>query len=187
MGCHCLLQWSHYFLAKWGTLEVPPDPISGFCSDIIPIYIILSFISSYNFSQLSYFFPHPTYLSPILHLYCCCCLVAKSYPTLWPMDCSTPSFHLPLLIMGSSPSNPLISDTILFYFSACDAMHVCAQLYPILWDPMDCSPLGYSVHGIFPTRILEWVAIFSSRGSSQPREWIHVTFLSRRILYHCTT
>ena len=35
---------------------------------------------------------------------------------------------------------------------------------------MDCSP-GSSVHGIILTRILEWVAISSSRGSSQPRDW----------------
>ena len=38
-----------------------------------------------------------------------------------------------------------------------------AQLYPTLRDPMDCSPPGSSVHGIFQARILEWVAIaFSS-------------------------
>ena len=34
-----------------------------------------------------------------------------------------------------------------------------AQLCPILRDPMDCSPPGSSVHGIFQARILEWVAI----------------------------
>ena len=45
-----------------------------------------------------------------------------------------------------------------------------AQLYPTLCDPMDCSPLGSSVHGILQARILEWVAKFSSRGSSQPRD-----------------
>ena len=44
------------------------------------------------------------------------------------------------------------------------------QLCPTLWDPMDCSPSGFSVHGIFQARILEWVAIPSSRGSSQPRD-----------------
>ena len=33
---------------------------------------------------------------------------------------------------------------------------------------MDCSPPGSSVHGIFQARILEWVAMPSSRGSSQP-------------------
>ena len=37
-------------------------------------------------------------------------------------------------------------------------------------DPVDCSLPGFSVHGILQARILEWVAIFSSRGSSQPRD-----------------
>ena len=44
------------------------------------------------------------------------------------------------------------------------------RLCPTLCDPMDWSPLGSSVHGIFPTRILEWVVIFFTRGSSQPRD-----------------
>ena len=43
-----------------------------------------------------------------------------------------------------------------------------AQLYPTLSDPMDCSPPVSSIHGIFQARILEWVAISFSRGSSQP-------------------
>ena len=42
--------------------------------------------------------------------------------------------------------------------------------YPTLWDPMDCSLPGSSVHGIFQARILEWVAIPFSRGSSWPRD-----------------
>ena len=36
--------------------------------------------------------------------------------------------------------------------------------------PMDCSPPGSSVHGILQARILEWVAIPLSRGSSQPKD-----------------
>ena len=42
------------------------------------------------------------------------------------------------------------------------------QSCPTLRDPTDCSPPGSSVHGISQAKILEWVAIFSSRGSSQP-------------------
>ena len=38
-----------------------------------------------------------------------------------------------------------------------------------LCDPMDCSPPGSSVHGISQARIVEWVVISSSRGSSRPR------------------
>ena len=37
-----------------------------------------------------------------------------------------------------------------------------------LWNPTDCSPPGSSVHGILQARTLEWVAVPSSRGSSQP-------------------
>ena len=40
------------------------------------------------------------------------------------------------------------------------------QLCPTLWDPMNCSPPGSSVHGIAQARILEWVDISFSRGSS---------------------
>ena len=42
------------------------------------------------------------------------------------------------------------------------------QLYPTLCDPMVCSLPGSSVHGILQARILEWVAMPSSRGSPDP-------------------
>ena len=60
------------------------------------------------------------------------------------------------------------------------------QSCPTLCDPMDCSPPGSSVHGILQARILEWVAISSSRGSSQPRDQIRLLGLlhCRWILYH---
>ena len=51
---------------------------------------------------------------------------------------------------------------------------------------MDCSPPGSSVHGIFP-RILEWVAISCSRGSSQPRDRTHISCTGRWIHYHWAT
>ena len=52
-----------------------------------------------------------------------------------------------------------------------------AQSRPTLCDPMDCSSPGSSVHGIFPARLLEWVAISCSRGSSRPRDRTHVLCL----------
>ena len=45
-----------------------------------------------------------------------------------------------------------------------------SQSCPTLRDPTDCSPPGSSVHGIFQARVLEWVAISFSQGSSQPRD-----------------
>ena len=44
------------------------------------------------------------------------------------------------------------------------------QLCMTLWDPVDCSPPGYSVHGILQARILEWVVFPSSMRSFQPRD-----------------
>ena len=52
------------------------------------------------------------------------------------------------------------------------------QSYPTLCDPMDRSLPGFSVHGILQARILEWVAISFSRGSSWPRDRTQVSCLS---------
>ena len=69
-------------------------------------------------------------------------------------------------------------------------MCVCSvtQLCPTLFDLMDYSLPGSSVHGIFRARILESVAITYSRGCSQLRDQIAVSCIScirRRVLYHC--
>ena len=58
---------------------------------------------------------------------------------------------------------------------------LCAQLLSHVrhfCDPMDCSLPGSSVHGILQAKILEWVAISFSRGSSQPRDQTHVSCVS---------
>ena len=59
-----------------------------------------------------------------------------------------------------------------------------------LCDLIDCNWQGFSVHGVLQARILEWVAIFSSRGSSRPKAWTHIScisFIGRQILYHSAT
>ena len=73
-----------------------------------------------------------------------------------------------------------------FSLSGCLCLCVCvysvAELCPTLCKPKDCSPLGSSVHGILPARILEWVAIlqriFLTQGSNLGL--LHC----RQILYH---
>ena len=72
----------------------------------------------------------------------------------------------------------------------CKGARVCAsvvQSCPTLCDPTDCSPPRSSIHGILQARLLEWVAMLSSRGSSRPRNWTrvsHVSCISRQVLYH---
>ena len=68
----------------------------------------------------------------------------------------------------------------------CSVAHSCLTLC----DPRDCSQRCVFVHGISQARILEWIAISSSRGSSQPRDQTRVSSISRivrQILYHCTS
>ena len=54
------------------------------------------------------------------------------------------------------------------------------QSYPTLCDPMNCSPPGSSVHGILQARIVEWVAMPSSRGSFQPKDRTQVSHIVGR-------
>ena len=53
----------------------------------------------------------------------------------------------------------------------------------ILCDPMDCGQPGSSVHGISHTRILKWVVISFSKGSSKPTDWISISCTGRQIPY----
>ena len=59
-----------------------------------------------------------------------------------------------------------------------------AQSCPSLCDPMYCSPPGSSIHGIFQTRVLEWVAISFSRLSSWPRDQTWVSCIAGKCFYH---
>ena len=62
------------------------------------------------------------------------------------------------------------SNLKLYHYQSYTCVSVPAQSPPTLCNPMDCSPPGSSVHRILEARILEQVAISSSRGSSQPRD-----------------
>ena len=55
-----------------------------------------------------------------------------------------------------------------------------SQSCPTLHDPMDCSLPGSPIHGIFQARVLEWVAISFSRGSSLPRDRTQVSRIVSR-------
>ena len=123
--------------------------------------------------------------------------VTQSCPTLHdPMDCSLPgsSIHgifqarvlewgaiafsrgssqprdqIPRLLcllhwQADSLSLALPGNPICLLFCCCCSV---TQSCPTLCDPMDCSLPGSSIHGIFQARVLEWVAISFTRGSSQ--------------------
>ena len=71
--------------------------------------------------------------------------------------------------------------------TVCTCVCSVTQLCLTLCDPVDCSPPGSSVHGILQARILEWVAMPSSRGSSKPRDQTQISYVScigGQVLYH---
>ena len=66
---------------------------------------------------------------------------------------------------------PLLTN-ILWLTSSCAQS---LQLYPALCYPVGCSQPGSSLHGIIQARILEWVAISSSRGSFQSKDQTQIS------------
>ena len=67
----------------------------------------------------------------------------------------------------------LLAKRLLYYVDQVTCKH--AKSCPTLCNPVDRGPPGSSVPGILQARVLEWVAIFSSRGSSQPRDQTRVS------------
>ena len=68
----------------------------------------------------------------------------------------------------------MIRDLGIDLFMRAKSLHSC----PTLCNPTNCSLPGSTVHGIVQARILEWAAISFSRGSSQPRDWTHFSYVS---------
>ena len=122
-------------------------------------------------------------------------LVTQSCPTLYDsMDCRQPGSSVHGILqariwewvamsfsrVSSQPRNrsqvPRIAGG--FFTSIYCCCCLVAKSCQTLCNPMNCSLPGFSVHGILQPRILEWVDVSFSRGSSQPRDQTHVSCLT---------
>ena len=102
---------------------------------------------------------------------------AQSCPTLCdPIDGSPPDSPVP----GSPGKNTGVGCHFLLQCRKVKSQSEVVQLCLPLSNPMDCSLLGSSVHGIFQAIVLDWIAIFFSRGSSQPRARTQVSCIVDR-------
>ena len=82
---------------------------------------------------------------------------------------------LPAVLIPACASS---SPEFLMMSSACAVLCLVPQSHLTLCDPVDCSPPGSSVHGILQARILEWVAMPSSRESRQPRNRTQISCIA---------
>ena len=90
----------------------------------------------------------------------------------------SPSYLLHLFNLPPSWLKTLVKNTSKKpdrFFSSVSSV---TQSCPTLCNPMGYSLPGSSLHGIFRARILKYVALSSSRGSSQPRDWTHLSCVS---------
>ena len=111
--------------------------------------------------------------------------------TFW-FPASLPLLQLFFLLWEELFLNHTLLGKFFFYLLLFCKEHVCMcpqslQSCLTLCDLMDCSPPGSSVHGDSPARIIECIAISTARGSSQPKDGTHVSYVScigRQVLYH---
>ena len=75
-----------------------------------------------------------------------------------------------------------VSDTIPKVFVLSNYWMKWRESHSVIWlcDPLYCRPSDTSVHGISHARTLEWVAIYFSRASSQPRDWTYISHIAGR-------
>ena len=75
-----------------------------------------------------------------------------------------------VLCFGRFHYDPFLTSKIFLGKKMYSCVLSCLTIVSNSLGPMDCSPLGSSFHGILQARILEWIAVPCSRGSSQPRD-----------------
>ena len=99
------------------------------------------------------------------------------------MDVYGRFIHTCQILKATKMSFSMWIDNKLRYIQTMECMYVCILGHfncVWLWNSVDCNPLGYSVHRMLQARILASVAMPSSRGSFQPRDWTHISCIAGR-------
>jgi len=152
------------------------------------IFRVISLITVY-FAKICFFKLYYTYAQePIVTFWSNDSIVYSKFSSDWQSYAHWKSSLIaPLKAHFTSDLWPHCLTLLLFLFHLTfSLLCACVQLCSTLCNAIDCSLPGSCVYGIFQARILQWVAIFSSRWYSQPRDRTRVSCVSclgRRVLY----
>ena len=105
---------------------------------------------------------------------------AKASCPKWKQSCQSPSYKDACKSLHPGCPAPLFPPDQAGWW----CYRLVTKSHLTLCHPMDCSPPGSSVRGISQARILEWVAISFSRGSSRSRDRTHISCSGKLVLYH---
>ena len=194
--CHCTKLLLHYWL--YSPLYISYLMTHLFCNwKLVPLINLphLSHSSHIPLPSGNYLFVLCIYesASVFICLFTCYAFYStyKWNHTVFVFQCLTP--------LSKIPSKSIHVVKMARFHSVLWLIVLSCSAVPDSCDPMDCSPPSSSIHGIFHAkilewgkkkRILEWVGISYSRGSSQPRDQTCiscVSSISRRVLYHSST
>ena len=202
VGCHFLLQGifpaqglnpvsciAGGFFTDWTTRE----PLHMHTSSFISIYIFI-YLSIYLYINWELWVNTKPLISVQHHRFYCFSFDIY-YFIFWHWETRLILSTCTSLFVQSSISDHFQIYAIIFTFDMpriLSTLMVCvcvlvAQLCLTLGKPMDCSPPGSSVHGMLQARIMEWVAISFSRGSSWSRDRTLVSCIAGRFFTTWTT
>ena len=150
--------WSIYLISFRYSLSVQTISVFGFWKGCISLVLLKDVISRY---RLPGWIVSPQHTVDLFR-----CLLAST------VGAGRSSFRLDVILWRWSLFSPNCLKHVLWSGVAQSCLTLC--------NPMDCSLLGSSVHGVFQARVLEWIAIPFSRGSSQPRNRTQVSPIAGR-------
>ena len=160
---HMNQPWVHMCSPSWPSPHFPPHPISQDHRSA-PALSTLPHALNLDWQSISHM---------IIYMFQCHS-PKSSHPLPLPQSPTDCSIHLCLFCFLT------YRVIVTIFLNSMKSESEVAQLCPTLCDPMDCSPPGPSVPGIFQARVLEWVAISFSRRSSQPRDQTQVSCTAGR-------
>ena len=140
------------------------------------MYIIASLFTSTAYHLSCDYFTLGSFILPLMSIW-----VVSSFFFFAMMDCDNYNalVYISFYTCSKVPFEYTLRVKLLSYmiynYSVCVLV---AQSCSILWDSVDCSLPGSPVHGILQARILEWVAISYSIGSSRLRNWTWVSCIT---------